>query len=221
MELKGKKIVFLGDSITEGACIPSAEYTYWNVLAKNTGAICKGFGIGGTRIARQHNPSSHPDIHWDREHFSTRVDLMDEDADAVVVFGGTNDFDHGDAPFGCFDDRTLDTFYGAVHHLCLQLINRYPGKEIVFLTPLHRTTEDVAGVIKNGEHTPRRLVEYRNAIIEVAKYYGLPVLDLYAVSGIQPRVSVIQELMAPDGLHPSIAGHERLAARLEGFLRTL
>ena len=58
-------------------------------------------------------------------------------------------------------------------------------------------------------------------IKEVAGYYSLPVLDLYAVSGIQPEVDIIRELYMPDGLHPSDAGAERIAKRLMGFLKSL
>ncbi len=38
---------------------------------------------------------------------------MDNDADIIIVFGGTNDFGNGDAPFGEMSDRTPYTFYGA------------------------------------------------------------------------------------------------------------
>ena len=53
------------------------------------------------------------------------------------------------------------------------------------------------------------------------EYYAIPVLDLYAVSGIQPRVSAIRERLMPDGVHPNEAGYARLANRVEGFLRSL
>ena len=47
------------------------------------------------------------------------------DADGVVVFGGTDDFGHGDAPIGTPSDRTYDTFYGACHVLFSKLIEKY------------------------------------------------------------------------------------------------
>ena len=57
MKLKNKKIAFLGDSITEGCATSCMEKTYWSLLAKDTGAVSYGYGIGGTRIAPQHTPS--------------------------------------------------------------------------------------------------------------------------------------------------------------------
>lgn len=40
---------------------------------------------------------------------------MDNDADIIIVFGGTNDFGNGDAPFGEMSDRTPYTFYGRIN----------------------------------------------------------------------------------------------------------
>ena len=89
MNIKGKKIVFLGDSITEGEGVSDPkEKTYWAVLGKLSGAIVKGYGIGGTRIAEQLVKT---DAQEDTREFITRVDKMDTDADIVVIFGGTND----------------------------------------------------------------------------------------------------------------------------------
>ena len=218
MELRNKKVAFLGDSITEGAGASCLEKVYWNVFAGNTGAECFGYGISGTRIAKQVHPSDTPA--FDR-YFASRLDEMIPDADIVVVFGGTNDFGHGDAPFGKHDDRTEDTFCRALHILMEKLINRYPNAMIVFMTPLHRSSEDNDVVNEKGVRACGPLLKYVDAIIEAAAYYSIPVLDLYRTAGMQPRVPIILEQFMPDGLHPNDAGHARLAARLEGFLKTL
>ena len=62
--------------------------------------------------------------------YCRRYKTMDPDADIIVVFGGTNDFGHGDAPLGEMSDRTVDTFYGALHTLYTSLITRYPEAPI-------------------------------------------------------------------------------------------
>lgn len=92
-----QKIAFLGDSITEGAGASSPDHVYWRAVERLTGAHCFGYGIGGTRIAPQHFDRRDPK--WDRD-FCSRVADMDPDMDVVAVLGGTNDFGHGDAPFG-------------------------------------------------------------------------------------------------------------------------
>ena len=217
MELKGKKIAFMGDSITEGFGTSNPENIFWNQIARRTGALCYGYGIGGTRYARQRVPST-PREDMD---FVSRVDSMIPDADIVVVFGGTNDFGHGDAPFGTMSDRTNDTFCGALHVLYQKLYERYPEAQPVIMTPTHRINEDERDWNKFNLRRAAPLSDYVNAIRMVAEYYSIPVLDLWSVSGLQPRVPGVKEQYAPDGLHPNDAGHTLIANKLIGFLETL
>lgn len=216
MELNGKKIIFLGDSITEGYCATSlAENSYWGVLGKLSGAIVKAYGICGTRIAKQHNITD-PSV--DSQYFITRVENMDADADVVVVFGGTNDYGHGDAPLGKMSDRTDDTFYGALHNLFTALIERYSNSLIVIMTPTHRLNEERL-FNDRGIRNVASLREYVEAERQVAEYYSLPILDLYSISGLNPVIPKIQQMYMPDGLHPNNAGHELIARRIIGFLK--
>lgn len=55
MELKGKVINFLGDSITEGHGTSDKAYRFTSLIQNSTGAICNNYGISGTRIAKQKN----------------------------------------------------------------------------------------------------------------------------------------------------------------------
>lgn len=217
MELKGAKINFLGDSITEGVGLSDNNRHFFDILKERTGlAAARNYGISGTRIARQQKPTlDNPRFDL---YFSSRVPEMDPDADAVVVFGGTNDFGHGDAPIGSPEDRTVDTFYGAMHVLINTLLEHYPHAEIVFMTPLHRMDE-VCTMAPSDLYGD--LIDYVNIIREVTAGYGIPVLDLYASSGICPSVEISRETFCPDGLHPNEAGHERIAGRLEAFLKAL
>ena len=217
MELKGKKINFLGDSITEGVGASSPDKCFVSVFAEKTGAICRNYGIGGSRIAKQKVPSENPRHDM---YFSSRVEDMDADADIIVVFGGTNDFGHGDAGLGMFSDRTADTYYGGLHELYLKLIERYPESKIVVLTPLHRLNEDnPRGDCKDKPYAV--LKAYVDMLRNVAEYYSLPMLDLYKVSGIQPKIPVMKETYMPDGLHPNDKGHAIIADKLMKFLKAL
>ena len=154
-------------------------------------------------------------------YYATRVDSMIPDADIVVVFGGTNDFGHGDAPFGHIRDTDERTFCGAYHNLCRKLIARYPQAQLVIMPPTHRDSEDNDTVNEWGIRLTTNLRGYVDAILEIAAFYSIPVLDLFRVSGIQPRVPELKERYMPDGLHPNDAGHVRIAEKLIGFLGTL
>ena len=213
MELNGKSIAFLGDSITEGVGASDEKYIYHQVLKEKCGLKnAYNFGISGTRFAKQREASENPRFDLD---FISRVDELPEDIDAVIVFGGTNDFGHGDAPFGEMHDRTEWTFYGACHILMQKLINKYPDKPIVFMTPLHRDNEFERGI------KTQRLCDFVHAIKEVAEFYSIPVLDLYSVAGMQPQIEAQNKAFFADGLHPNDKGYARIAERLEGFLKSL
>lgn len=218
MILEGLTINFMGDSITEGHGTSSPEQRFTNILEKRCHLkAANNYGISGTRFAIQRKPSQDPrhDLH-----FCGRYDKMAPDADIVAVFGGTNDFGHGDAPIGKFADHSDDTFCGACRVLMEGLLNRYPASRVVFLTPLHRLNEDdPCGDCK--ENDTGTLSDYVDAIREAARYYSLPVLDLFASSGIQPRVPRIRKMYCPDGLHPNDAGHILLADRICAFLTAL
>jgi len=217
MELKGKKIVFLGDSITQGVGTSSDEARFSNLIEKNEGAICVNYGISGTRLAYQHKPSDEPSFDLC---FIDRVDEMDADADIVVVFGGTNDFGHGDAAIGHFEDRDPYTFYGAVHTLITKLITKYPTAQIVFLTPLHREFEQNY-IVKGGVERYSTLKEYVEILRELLEYYSLPTLDLYRCGRMQPLVPIVKEMYMPDGLHPNDAGHVLLTEMITAFLKQI
>ena len=198
MELEGKIINFLGDSITEGSGASCAENIYHAVFKRLSGAAeVRNFGIGGTRLAKQNTPSENPKYD---EHFSVRADRMPNDADLVVVFGGTNDYGHGDAPFGEFTDRTPQTFCGAVHYLFRGLIEKYPTKPIIIITPMHRIHD-----YKPNSSNQKVLKDYVDVIREAAEMYSLPVLDLFASFGICPDIPEQKEAFCPDGLRPNDA----------------
>ncbi len=212
MEIKGKVISFLGDSITQGVGVKEEKNYYPNIIAaKHSPKKMNNYGISGTRFAEQMEKSQPIDY----QDFSLRSKELDKDSDIIVVFGGTNDFGHGDAPIGTFEDRTPNTFYGACHTIMQNLISEYPKAQKVICTPLHRITED--------EPCSRGLVlrDFVNIIKEVAEYYSIPVCDLWSISGIQPKVPVIKEMYCPDGLHPNDEGQKFLAEKIANFILAL
>lgn len=216
MELIGKKVNFLGDSITYGVGASTEDKSYINVLKESAGLACaRNYGISGTRIARQQklNPKT---MHWDLYAFTERFAQMEDDADIIVVFGGTNDWGHGDAAFGTDADRNMDTFCGALHYLICGLIEKYPAAVICFVTPLHREGDTIPNNSNNLS-----LKAYVDKIKETAEMYSIPVIDLFATAGFHPDIPVQKELFCPDGVHPNDAGHARVAQRIENFLRRL
>ena len=94
MQLKNLKINFLGDSITQGSGTTGPDKLFHQIIKREYGlAEAYNCGVGGTRIAKQTVPGYH--IH--DLYFALRAKTITKDVDAIVIFGGTNDFGHGDS----------------------------------------------------------------------------------------------------------------------------
>ena len=224
MNIKGMKVNFLGDSITEGAGVVDQANRYDNRLA----AMCQlsainSYGISGSRLAHQIHPSETP--RYDLC-FCGRVYNMDTTADMVIVYGGVNDYIHGDAPFGELGDTTPATFCGGVYFLMNYLRQTYPGKPIIFMTParcfLRKEVDDrITSTHARKRPGGKPLLAYVEVILETAKQFDIPVLDLYHNLGLDPHDPQCFETYTMDGLHFNDAGHGILAQKLKDFIEAL
>lgn len=224
MKLTGKTIAFLGDSITEGTGVSDIENNrYDNVIKRECGLkAVYNYGIGGTRFAHQSAPSENP--RYDLC-FCGRVYNIEHSADIVVVYGGINDYIHGDAPIGKKGDTTPATFYGAVYFLMNHLKKHFANKTVVFMTPAHCNFKGTS----DKEVSPRPMkkpcampvVDYVDIVLETGKEMGIPVLDLYRTLGIDPNREEDKNNLTVDGLHFNDAGHRIIAERLIEFLKAL
>lgn len=205
----GKKVGFLGDSITE-----FAEYV--NAYAALTGCEALNYGISATHIAKIDANTQNS--------FETRVSSINRNCDLIIVFGGTNDFGHTNtAEFGEFGDGTKEgkyTFYAGLHRMMKTLRTRFKDKPVVIMTPIHHGVKiDCPEYIINSDGTlventnpttGKTFKQYVDAIKEVAAYYSLPVMDAYSYSSLSPMIDTSNTYFR-DGLHLSQKGGERLA----------
>ena len=224
MKLEGLTVNFLGDSITEGTgVINIPENRYDNRLKRmyNLRTV-NNYGIGGTRLAHQEKPSEKP--RYDLC-FCGRAYLLDKSADLIVVYGGVNDYIHGDAYFGTMEDRTPTTFCGAVYFLMNLLKTNYEGKKIVFMTPAHMHFKGISDKCLSGRPMKKPDAQPLSAYVEVIKArgeeLGIPVLDLFEKLPIDPNNESDREKYTVDGLHFNDEGQGILAKTLGDFLETL
>lgn len=224
MDINCFKVNFLGDSITEGVGVKDPENCrYDNRLAAlcNLSAV-NNYGISGTRLAHQRVASEKP--RWDLC-FCGRAYNMDPSADMVIVYGGVNDYIHGDAPFGQLGDTSPATFCGAVYFLMDYLKKAYREKPVVFMTPARcfyngiSDTDVSVHAYKQADAQP--LLAYVQVILETAKRLQIPALDLYHGLGIDPHNSEDRAAYTVDGLHFNDAGHAVIAQRLKEFIDSL
>ena len=215
--LEGKIALFLGDSITEGACASTENNRYVNVFGELSGAQVYNYGLGGTRIAYQSKPSLEAPQY--DVYFASRIFKMQEKADMVFVFGGVNDYGHGDAPLGRLGDKTPTTFYGASYNLYGRLQKKYPSAQIFAITPLHcdGDEKEVNGI---GAERKGGLRLYAEAVKAVAAEFAIPVLDAFNEWGMKPIADKEKDAyFSADGLHPNDNGHRRIAEKIYEYVK--
>lgn len=225
MNIKGFKVNFLGDSITEGVGvtdIPNCRYD--NRIAKMLElSAVNNYSVSGSRLAHQSYPSANP--RYDLC-FCGRAYDMDVTADMVVVYGGVNDYIHGDAPFGEIGDTIPSTFCGGVYFLMNFLRETYENKPIVFMTPARCFLRHEVDDLIPSVHTAKRvsgkpLKDYVDVISETAKQFDITVLDLYSNLGVDPHIPEQFEKFTMDGLHFNNEGHLLLAQKLKDLIEAI
>ena len=213
--MKFRKIAFLGDSITEGAFAGSDEAIYHQVVARELGIECLNYGKSGARIAKQ--SERHTD--YDAYDFQTRMVTIDKDCDFVFVFGGVNDYGHGDAEIGSFDSLDPYTFIGGLRNVAKYLVDTFGKDRVCFILPTHCCNEDNPygefGKAKPRPYYPLR--DYVEAEIKVLNDLGVEFLDLRGLWDVPE--SYAQNDILYDGLHPNKNGHRLLGEAIIAYLK--
>lgn len=190
----------IGDSITYGAytgpnddCPASVVEKQWCAVVSDLLGFysLENYGSSGTSISR--TSSVLPD-----RALSIRYSEMTDDANLILVAGGTNDFGTN-VKIGTADDYDDVSFYGGLNVFCEGLKKKYPKAEVVFITPIYRTDE-----VKN--ENGNSLDEYRAIIKEVAnKKFRFKVIDGNAAGFKEKADSVLSDVA-----HPTPIGHKML-----------
>lgn len=195
----------LGDSITRGensetGYSPMFGNRYTDYVSKATGMIVNNFGIGGTKIVYT----------GDQKGMVTRVTQLGS-ADIYSVFGGTNDF-ASSVQLGERGSGNLSHFRPAFEQICQTL--RDTGKKCFVITPIKRVntmTPNSAGLT---------LKDYVDAEIEIAKDYGIPVLNLFdSFTQTAWKSEVLKTKYMPDGLHPNPDGMKFVGEAVAKFIK--
>lgn len=227
---KGKRVVFFGDSITDTSRIGTTK-NYWKYLEEYMGIIPLVYGKNGNQSC---------DILTQMEKMKS---TEKKEIDAIIIFIGTNDYNAG-VPIGQWFEEKEDsvtisgpatairkhrfhcmdcnTFKGRLNIAVSTIKDEYPDKQLILLTPVHR------GHAKFGENNIQPdeafvngiglyINDYVNAIKETADIWAVPVIDLFAISGLYPSGESYSGCIANphrDRLHPNAEGHRRIALAL-------
>jgi lysophospholipase L1-like esterase len=127
--------------------------------------------------------------------------------DILTFAHGTNDWS-GEAVLGDTGSAQDETnFYGCVHYIIDQILTAYPHIQLIFITPMLRTT----GSNGNGD----TMLDFVDAMIEVCEDQIVPVFDSYRKLGIN---NYNAGTFLSDGLHPSNLGVRLIAQKVSAFI---
>ncbi len=222
-----RKILFLGDSITD-KCHVGCTKNYWGYLGEWYGFTPLVYGING-----------HQWCHIVGQAQAYRKEHEGGCPDVVFVFAGTNDY-NSNVPLGewfsvseekvnrngrdvVVKKRTMSmdakTLRGRINGAMAYLRESFPDARIVLLTPIHR------GYAKFGESNVQPdeayaneiglfIDDYVNVVKEAGNVWSAKVIDLNADANLYPCSLSHSRFFSNaerDRLHPSAAGHERIA----------
>lgn len=197
------KIACLGDSITAAANLEEEEgyeqYAYPARMQALLGAQeVYNLGIGGSSIGR----------YW-ADAYVDRYQEIPEDADVIIVMGGTNDgFCASDKEFGNLEERAYRTFCGDLNELMKGLKEKYPSAEVFFATPLPNVLQDYLMSERDYLLPQQKFVD---VIIALAKEYNYHVIDLYNSNILDSHDANVVAEYVPDGVHGNHAGYQIIA----------
>lgn len=243
-KLYGKTILWNGDSLCAGKAFDDTrdDDAWAGRIAKRNLMIYKNYAIGGGTITENVMFVSKQKL---RHSVSATLDTMFEehpDADYIVFEGGSNDADllgnfiRGDdtSRFGAFDPCDFsgnydnDTFSGALESVFYRATKYWSGKKIAFIVA-HKMGAHLPGF--TSEVNNRRI--YFERAIEICKKWGVPYLDLWECSYLNPKLkwmydnektpeeNVESGSFYADGQHLTAKGYDLTADIIDSWLKTL
>lgn len=202
-----KRIVFLGDSITQAGAQPGG---YISLMRESLAAAgysqafeLIGAGIGGNKV---------PDLQKRLE-----ADVLAKNPDLVFVYIGINDVWHWSHP--CCKDKqggtTKENYEAGLRDIVKRI--KAKGAQIVMCTPT------VIGEKADGTNEPDKMLdEYAAITRKVAKDNNLPVCDLrqafVSYLKIKNKENASKGVLTSDEVHLNAAGNAFLALQMMPFL---
>lgn len=207
-----------GDSLTDKNTLKnekSGTRNYVDFIQWSTGLNVTNLGKGGTGYMADNGY---------QQSFVDRMSQIPTNSNIITCFGSFNDASKAKEHIGTIGDNTKDTLYGCLNLFVTGVQNHCPDSIIGLITPTPWSVyNDVNGDSEFAE-------QYVDAIINIAKKYGLPLLDLYHSSGLRPWDSAFKEKYFKDdtgdgiaeGVHPLQKTHRKyIAPQVENFIRSI
>ena len=238
----GNKIcVCFGDSVTGNMSAPN---DYPSIIAEETGMTVVNAGFGGCRMTNTHPTQAYAafsmtelaaavasgswtlqDTHVNdvssvthaSEHLEALKAVDWSKVDFITIAYGTNDIqggvsiDNTSAPMNC------STLCGATRYAIETILGAYPHIKIMLLTPIYRYWNDEDIDSDSKTFSGNSFTDYVDALLDVAKEYKIPVVDMYRTLGFN-KINRNYYFPSTDGTHPNAAGLKVMGSKIAGKL---
>lgn len=208
--IEGKRISFLGDSITTyqnfipagnanfypnttvGNDVDNVNKTWWKMFLDTTGTeLMVNNSWSNSRVSGSISSS-----------FNSRLTNLGT-PDILFIFGGTNDFNNnvplGNITVGASATYDIETLTGAYMQMLKTITTNLPNTRVICMTPMRRGADQFV-------KSPDPLDAYNDRIIEICKLFGVEYIDTRLV-GITPYN---RNNYLFDSLHPNYKGMQML-----------
>lgn len=185
-----------------------------NAVASNDYAIVEA---SASYVQKYYTPQYNP------KDVIERLKSIDwSEVDIVTILGGTNDWNIG-GNLGENTDVEPTSTLGALNLIIKSLLSAHPHIKIYCFTPIvryvanspaERTDATWAGTTTNNEG--KTLLDYVDAIKDVAENNCIPVCDMYRTMGWN-KYNFSWYFNDNDGTHP-YKGYEEIAKRMQAFI---
>lgn len=217
--LKGKSILFVGDSITEAICEvynPHTRYTAgWpGRIGWANGMRWINVGISGATVSNNWGPynTTRQQLNWHK----------DMPFDILITHGGINDA-MGKCPAGTMTPgkpedynpsaEDFKTFAGSLEYFFWQAKNEHPTAKIGFIINFK--------VMKSNWSDWAKMPEYLPLMKAICKKWGIPYLNLWENESVTEQLKPETRTALGDYLHPNTLGYDILYPYIEQFVEAV
>ena len=231
--LKGKRAIFIGDSITylgSDETTPCAWGDYFAQLAElDSYEIYASVGATWRDTASTEYDGEPSNTNTNNNTFGNvlqkLINANPSEPDVIIIMGGTNDstnlttdlFDENQYSIVdesittrrtavALTDVDKTTFSGAMRYVCETLRTMYPNAQIILCTFIQTATHDYKG-------NPANVKYKRQTIMDNAVRMSIPCIDMYGESGIYDIFETENGSgkYLYDGVHPTIETRKKMA----------
>lgn len=143
-----------------------------------------------------------------QDYFPAQLETLESvnfnNVNMFVIHYGTNDFAANVPIDNSENDADTNTVCGALRYSLRKLLNAFPQMEIFISLPLYRKWNDT-GAETYTNSLGKTLLDYNNAIENVAYSFNCPVINGYSALGINTLNSAA---FLSDGTHPNNLGRK-------------